>query len=105
MNVGHVKGAGGIEPTPNRGDKAVKGDNAELGRSGERSDEAQISSASRDTLKAVEALSQRAQGQEDRVEKVDAARARLESGALDRPEVYEQTAKALLEDNRAPTDF
>lgn len=61
-------------------------------------DHATISTSGRDTLAAVEGLAERARKQGgERQEIVDAARARLESGALSSPDVLDRTARNILD--------
>ena len=92
MNVGHVKGSGGVEPTPNRSEQVRKQAEAPVRTDG-ASDQASISKASQEAFR----LEQRARAEEPaRRELVEAARERLESGAYESHEVIEGTAKRLL---------
>ena len=61
-------------------------------------DHATISASGRDTLAAVEGLAERARHQgSERREIVAAARARLESGQLQSPDVLDATARAIVD--------
>ncbi len=61
-------------------------------------DHATISSGGRDTLAAVEGLAERARKQGgERHEIVEAARAKLESGALGSPDILNRTAQRILD--------
>lgn len=94
MNVGHVKGPGGVEP--NAGPREPARTEDALAARGSHADEASISKASQQALE----LERRVRNESGvRQEKIDAARARLESGELDRPEVYEATARRILGDS------
>ncbi len=90
MNVGHVEGAGGVEPTP-RPDEKTRSSAAREAR--DTADEAHISDVSKEALK----LENRVRNEPDsRQDRVDAARARLESGELDSPAAFNETAERLL---------
>lgn len=94
MDVGHVKGPGGVEPNAGR-PELVRTDDTPAARES-HADEASISKASQQALE----LERRVKSESGvRQEKVDAAHERLESGELDRPEVYEETARRILGDS------
>jgi hypothetical protein len=95
MNVGHVKGPGGVDPTPQRSPGA-KSAGTSAG-SGRVADQASISVASREALAVAEELTHRVQQEPvDRQGRVDAARERLERGELDSVEARRGAAERLL---------
>ncbi len=97
MDVGNIKGSGRIERSP---DRAQRTDRAREQRSEGTTaqDSATISSSGRETLQAVESLSEKLkEDPPERDQLVADAKARLESGALDHHDVYRKVASSLLE--------
>jgi hypothetical protein len=99
MNVSNVS-SGGVERRAERAVELVRPDARALGpdrRSDRREDSATISDVGRGTLDWVRDLTDRARRPEsDRREKLDAARARLDAGDLDHPDVYRAVSDRML---------
>ena len=96
MDIGHIKGNGGIE----RGGRADRRDRPQQTDSSKvpPQDTAAISDSGRETATRVEALTEKLR-QDDpaRQEIVGAARERLLSGDLDDISVYRNVARELLD--------
>lgn len=87
MDVGHVKGPGGVDPTRNQPERSRTAADS----SREAGDQAQVSKAAQRALELEQGIQS-----DSRAEKVDAARQRLVSGELDQSEVYRTVADRIL---------
>ena len=104
VDIKQVGGAGGFDRVDRSrsggaGEKARQTDNTTRANSAgsARGDSAQISATGRETLQAVEALSERVRGDDSsREARVADVQARLERGDLDDPAVFRATADRLL---------
>ena len=97
MNVGNVRGVGGVDPTPNRPETTKQP--ATANKTGHHADQASISTESKEAFAVVRALTERVkQEPEVRQDRVDEARQRLESGELDTAEAFRATAERLLDE-------
>ena len=97
MNVGNIRGAGGVDPTPNRPENAKRP--ATAGKTSHHADQASISTESKEAFAVVRALTERVKAEpEIRQDRVDEARQRLESGVLDSAEAFRATAERLLDE-------
>lgn len=97
MNIGNVKGNGGIDRSSDRPSR-TEGGRAPAPAPKVHQDEAEISTGGRETAKAVEELAQRARRDEpERAAKVEAARQRLQKGELDSVAVHKEVARQLLD--------
>ena len=95
MDIRNVGNQGNIDRIGER-DKRADAKRAETAPSVARGDDAQISSAGRETAAAIEQLTERAKADDgDREALVDAARQKLLSGELDSQEVLAATADRL----------
>ena len=94
MNVADVRSSGGLDRGAERTVELPRVTSQSAGSG--KSDSATISDASH-TLHSVERLTESLRANDpERRALVDRARQRLESGALDQPEVFHATAEALL---------
>ena len=107
MDIGNVKGAGGVDRGTNRPHRTDKVDvNGTHPTPADKAhgdqahgDQASISDDSRDLMAVVNELSESLRNEPPtRQERMSAALERLEAGAYDTPEVHEQTARRVLED-------
>ncbi len=99
MHVSNIDGSGNIErgsertvriPRPEQGGRAA-------GASGDIEDTATISQDGRERLHVLDAHADKLRSTDpERRALVEAARQRLQSGELDRPEVYRAVADAIL---------
>lgn len=97
MNIGNVKGNGGIDRSSDRPAR-TDGKRAQAPVRQAQHDEAEISTRGREAAKSVEALAQRAaQDEPERAAKVEAARQKLQSGDLDTVAVQKDVAQQLLD--------
>jgi hypothetical protein len=101
MSISKIGGAGGFDRGIERlraQDKADKAPGARRSPEGaEGADTASISTTSRETLQAVDGLTERVRQEDpDREARVAAAAERLEGGELDDPAVYRAVAERLL---------
>ena len=97
MDTGHIEGsgAGAIDRNPERPGRLEKSGAAD--QIPGRGDSASISDGGRETLAAMEALVKRLEGEPPgRREHVEAVRELLESGELDQPTVFLETARNML---------
>jgi hypothetical protein len=98
MNIQDIGKSGNVDRTGDRTSKATPRNDVLVPFVPKGKDEATISATGRQAAAAIENLSNRARGNDgDRDDIVAAALARLQSGALDRPEVYGTTAQKLLD--------
>lgn len=98
MKIPDIGKGGNVDRTGDRTNKAAARHDVLVPFVPPRKDEATISASGREAAAAIENLSARARGNDgDRDDIVAAALARLQSGALDRPEVYGATAQKLLD--------
>jgi hypothetical protein len=98
MDTGQIKGGGGIERNPDHrgGLPKARGSEPEPAP-GRLGDSAAISHSSRETLAAVEAMTERLKGEQpERGPRVDEAKKSLADGALDQPEVFLETSRRML---------
>lgn len=97
MDIGNVKGNGGIDRTSDRPAR-TEGKRAQAPMPSRQQDEAAISERARETAKSVSALAQRAQQEDpERRAVVEAARQKLQSGQLDTVAAHKETAQRLLD--------
>ena len=97
MNIGNVKGNGGIDRSSDRPSR-TEGKPAQAPVRQMPQDEAAISPSGREAAKSVEALSRRArQDAPERQAMVEAARQRLQDGTLGTVAVHKQVAQQLLD--------
>ncbi len=98
MDTGHIKGSGGIGRNPDHPGQLEEARASEpLPASGPLGDSAAISDTSRETLAAVEAMTEKLKGEhlEPRPQ-LDEAKRLLRDGALDQPEVFLETSRRML---------
>lgn len=97
MNIGNVKGNGGIDRSSDRPARA-QGKAADAPVRKAQQDEAEISTRGRDTAKSIDTLAQRAQQDEpERGAKVEAARQKLQDGELHTVAAHKDVAARLLD--------
>lgn len=95
MDIGNVNNQGNVDRVGERGSRA-DAKRVILTPMAPRGDDARISDAGRETAASIERLTLRAMGEDQsRDAMVEAARARLLSGALDTQEVFAATADRL----------
>ena len=97
MDIGHIKGSGGIERGAEKAQRADKV-REQHGDKAVAHDSATISESSRETLQSVERLTEKLKEEQPEREQIVAdVKSRLESGEYDNFEVFHKVANTLLE--------
>ncbi len=98
MDIRQITGSGGVERTPERTARSDRQKAAEDLRTAQAPDAATISADGRETLAAVDALTEKLKnGDQERKRAVAEAKGRLEAGKLDNLGVYRSVAQRLLQ--------
>ena len=97
MDVGHVKGSGGVGRNPDRSDKVDRGKVAGQGDD-HLGDRTSISDDGREFLSAVDEMSEQLKkGDPRREERLLEVSQKLQRGELDQPKIFRAVADAMFE--------